>query len=194
MTVSINQRQTPSSSDDMTDYIIMFAHQYNYNSRGLLQCRYSSFISIITEAPGYHMPCLFSVVGWVAMWPPWVTFTYCVVHTQNHGPHWSHHQCYTTGVGPPLGGSWHVHEFMDIPPLPGVHLSHPAVVAWPQYCNITALGSNTNNPMGCQSAQYFLMQIMECYTLSFTHIIWMWAHGEIPILFFIVACTPCVPF
>ena len=47
-TVSINQHQTPGSSDDMTDYIIMFAHQYNYNSRGLLQHRYSSFISIIT--------------------------------------------------------------------------------------------------------------------------------------------------
>ena len=46
-TVSINQHQTPSSSDDMTDYIITFAHQYEYNSREFIATRYSSFIPII---------------------------------------------------------------------------------------------------------------------------------------------------
>ena len=42
---SINQHQTTSSSDNVTDYIIRLAHQYKYNSRGLLCCRYTSFIS-----------------------------------------------------------------------------------------------------------------------------------------------------
>ena len=48
-TLSINQHRTLSSSDDATDYIIRLAHQYKYNSRGLLHCRYTSFTPINTN-------------------------------------------------------------------------------------------------------------------------------------------------
>ena len=44
-TTQLQLCQTTGSSDDTTDYIIRLAHQYEYNSRGLLHCRYTSFIS-----------------------------------------------------------------------------------------------------------------------------------------------------
>ena len=61
-TVSINQYQTPDSSDDMTDYIITFAHQYKYNSRGLLQHRYSSFTSIYREQIDRRLRRFFTIL------------------------------------------------------------------------------------------------------------------------------------
>ena len=82
---------------------------------------------------------------------------------------------------------------------PGVPLAHPTVVTRPQYYNITALGSNTNNPVwDCWSACGFLMQTMECYdnsTQFCSHSdVSRWRGRYVSILFFLVACTPWVLF